>query len=61
MREPTGYWARCETPYSQLPTEGLKFMASALPDQPDAPPCEEDRDLDFRRRYAAILLAERGR
>lgn len=62
MREPLvfpidlGIWV----PMSQMPTPDLRrYLSRATPCDPRSPDAEF-RDLDFRRRYASLLLAERG-
>ena len=44
-----------ETPLSKLPVEDLKRIVAWRNIQ-----CTPDEDADFNRRYAAILLKERG-
>ena len=55
LDEPKMVWPSYSEPYSQTESEWLKLKVSGRL----APTSPQD-DHDFRRRYAAILLRERG-
>jgi hypothetical protein len=68
MREPLFHWASQGitdwTPYSAAPIKVLRIFAAGGgikdPNTPDYLKSGLPTDNDFRRRYAAILLRERG-
>lgn len=58
MREPVLQWGDDILPMSQAPSSWLVDRANCAWEK--GPLCDEHWDDDFRRRYAAILLRERG-